>query len=151
MLQAVGKQVVPLKNVAIGAVIKVVTNYILVGTPVINIYGVPIGTTLCYLYIVAANLYCLIKYTGVKPDFYSILVKPFFAGVVSGISAFAAYHAVFAIVNRNLLATAGAIITAAIVYLIALSLFKVLESEDILTLPKGDKILKICKKIRLVR
>ena len=151
MLQAVGRQVVPLKNVAIGAVIKVVTNYILVGTPVINIYGVPIGTTLCYLYIFAANLYCLIKYTGIKPDFYSILVKPFFAGAVSGVSAFASYHAVFALVNKNLLATAGAIITAVIVYLIALSLFKVLESEDILTLPKGDKILNLCKKIKLVR
>ena len=92
MLQAVGKEVVPLKNVAIGAVIKVVTNYILVGTPVINIYGVPIGTTLCYFYIFAANLYCLIKHTKIKPDFYSILLKPFFAGAVCGASAFAVYY-----------------------------------------------------------
>lgn len=151
MLQAVGKEVVPLKNVAVGAVIKVVTNYILVGTPSINIYGVPIGTTLCYFYIFAANLYCLIKHTGIKPDFYSILVKPFFAGAVSGVAAFAAYHLIFALLKRNLFATAGAILAAAAVYIVALSLFRVLESEDILTLPKGDKILKICKKIRLVR
>ena len=151
MLQAVGKEVVPLKNVAIGAIIKVVTNYILVGTPVINIYGVPIGTTLCYFYIFAANLYCLVKHTGIKPDFFSILIKPFFAGAVCGVSAFAVYNLVFAILKRNLFATAGAIIGAAVMYVIALSLFKVLESEDILTLPKGDKILKLCKKIKLVR
>ena len=151
MLQAVGREVVPLKNVAIGAVIKVVTNYILVGTPAINIYGVPIGTTLCYFYIFAANLYCLVKHTGIRPDFYSILLKPFFAGAVSGVSAFAVYEIVFAVLKRNLFATAGAIIVAAAVYVVALSVFRVLESEDILTLPKGDKILKICKKIRLIR
>ena len=151
MLQAVGKEVVPLKNVAIGAVIKVVTNYILVGTPAINIYGVPIGTTLCYFYIFASNLYCLIKYTGIKPDFYSILLKPFFAGAVCGAAAFGVYHLIFAVLSNNLFATAGAIIAAAVVYIISLSLFRVLESEDILTLPKGEKILKICKKIRLVR
>ena len=151
MLQAVGREVVPLKNVAIGAVIKVITNYILVGTPVINIYGVPIGTTLCYLYIFAANLYCLVKHTGIKPDFYSILLKPFFAGAISGVSAFAVYEIIFAVLKRNLFATAGAIIAAAAVYVVALSVFRVLESEDILTLPKGDKILKICKRIRLIR
>lgn len=151
MLQAVGKEVVPLKNVAIGAVIKVVTNYILVGTPVINIYGVPIGTTLCYLYIFAANLYCLIKYTGIKLEYYSVLIKPFFAGAVSGVSAFAVYNLLLGVMHKNFVATAGAIAVAAAVYLVALSLFSVLSSEDILTLPKGDKILKICQKIKLVR
>ena len=151
MLQAVGKEVVPLKNIAVGAVLKIVTNYILVGTPSINIYGVPIGTTVCYLYIFAANLYCLIKHTGIKPDFYSILVKPLFAGLCSGVTAFAVYNLVFALIKRNLFATAGAIISAAVVYIIALGVFKVLESEDILTLPKGDRILKICKKVHLLR
>lgn len=151
MLQAVGKEVVPLKNVAIGAIIKVVVNYILVGTPVINIYGVPIGTTLCYLYIFVANLYCLVKHTGIKPDFYSILIRPFFAGAISGAAAFAAYHPIMAVSHSNFFATAGSIFAAAIMYLVALSLLGVLESEDILTLPKGDKILEICKKIRLVR
>lgn len=151
MLQAVGKEVVPLKNIAVGAVLKIVTNYILVGTPSINIYGVPIGTTVCYLYIFAANLYCLIRHTGVKLDYYSILIKPLFAGLCSSAAAFAAYGIVLSALHRNFVATAAAIFAAVIVYIIALSVFRVLESEDILTLPKGDKILSICKKIRLVR
>ena len=151
MLQAVGKEVVPLKNIAVGAVLKIVTNYILVGTPQINIYGVPIGTTVCYLYIFAANLYCLIKHTGVKPDFYSVLMKPFFAGGCSGVSAYAVYYIVFGLVHKNFIATVAAIFAAALVYVVALSIFRVLESEDILTLPKGDKILKLCQKIHLVR
>ena len=151
MLQAVGREVVPLKNVAIGAVIKIVTNFILVGNPYINIYGVPIGTTLCYAYIFISNLYCLIKYTGVKLNFKSVLLKPFLAGAVSGAFAFAAYNLAISLVKRNIIATPAAILVAAVVYVIALSVFKVLESDDILTLPKGDKILEICKKIRLVR
>ncbi|MBR4909886.1 MAG: polysaccharide biosynthesis protein [Clostridia bacterium] len=151
MLQAVGKEVVPLKNVAVGAVIKVVTNYILVGNPKINIYGVPIGTTLCYLYIFAANLYCLIKYTGVGINIKSTLLKPFVAGALCAAAAYGSYRLIYRFVHRNIFATPGAIAVAAVVYLIAISLFRVLESEDILTLPKGDKILKICKKIKLVR
>lgn len=151
MLQAVGKEVVPLKNIAIGAVLKIITNYILVGTPQINIYGVPIGTTLCYLYIFTANLYCLIRHTGIKPDFYSILIKPLFAGICTGVSAFVVYNLVLGVLHSNFFATAAAIVAAAVVYLIALSVFRVLESEDILTLPKGEKILKLCKRIKLVR
>ena len=151
MLQAVGKEVVPLKNVAIGAVLKIVTNFILVGTPVINIFGVPIGTTICYLYIFVANLYCLIKHTGIKPDFYSILIKPFFAGALSSVTAFAVFNLLSLVIKKNIVLTGAAILSAVIVYLIALSVFKVLSSADILTLPKGDKILKICKKTGLVR
>ncbi len=151
MLQAVGKEVVPLKNIAVGAVLKIVTNFILVGTPHINIYGVPIGTTICYLYIFTANFYCLIKYTGVKPDFYSILIKPLFAGTCAGVSAYFVYAFVFAALGHNSIATAAAIIGAAVVYVVALGVFRVVESEDVLTLPKGEKILNICKKIHLVR
>lgn len=151
MLQAVGKEVVPLKNIAVGAILKIIVNFVLVGNPYINIYGVPIGTTLCYFYIFAANLYCLIKYTGVKLDFYSTLIKPFFAGACSGVTAFAVYHIVLRGLHRNLFAAGGAIFAAGAVYIVALGVFRVLESEDILTLPKGEKILKICKKMRLVR
>ncbi len=151
MLQAVGKEVVPLKNIAVGAILKIATNYILVGTPQINIYGVPIGTTVCYLYIFVANLYCLIRHTGVKPDFYSILIKPFFAGVCSAVFAFGVYRLVMVVLYSNFFATVLSIFAAAIVYVIALGVFRVLESEDILTLPKGDKILAVCEKIRLVR
>ncbi|MBO4694105.1 MAG: polysaccharide biosynthesis protein [Clostridia bacterium] len=151
MLQAVGKEVVPLKNIAVGAILKIVTNYILVGTPQINIYGVPIGTTICYLYIFSANFFCLIKHTGVKPDFYSILLKPLLAGACSGLSANFVYGLIFTASRRNFLATCVAIFAAAIIYVVALGVFRVLESEDILTLPKGDKILVVCKKIHLLR
>ena len=150
MLQAVGKEVVPLKNIAVGAVLKIITNYILVGTPEVNIYGVPIGTTACYLYIFAANMYCLIRHTGVKPDFYSILVKPFFAGACSAVSAFAVYNIIVMSISSNFLATVLSIIVAAAVYLIAIGVFRVLEKEDILTLPKGEKILTVFKKLHLL-
>ena len=151
MLQAVGKEVVPLKNIAVGAVLKIIVNYILVGNPYVNIYGVPIGTTVCYFYIFAANLYCLIKHTGVKLDFYSTLIKPFIAGACSAVTAFAVYNIVLSFLHRNFFAAAGAIFAAAVMYFVALGVFRVLESDDILTLPKGDKILGLCKKLRLVR
>ena len=60
MLQAIGKQNVPVINIAIGAVIKIIVNYILVGIPSINILGAPIGTLCCYLFIFFANILCFV-------------------------------------------------------------------------------------------
>lgn len=47
LLQAIGKPSAPVKNIAVGALIKIIVNYILVGIPEINIMGAPIGTLCC--------------------------------------------------------------------------------------------------------
>ena len=67
----------------IGAVIKIVTNLILVSNPDINIYGVPYGTTLCYIFIFVADLAFLIHYSKQRINLISTLGKPFAAAAVS--------------------------------------------------------------------
>ena len=44
VLQSVGKQMVPVRNLAIGCIGKVIVTYILVGIPYFNIKGAAIGT-----------------------------------------------------------------------------------------------------------
>lgn len=150
MLQAIGKERVPLVNIAVGAMLKIIFNFILVGIPEINIIGVPIGTTICYGYICIANLICIIKYSKVKIDFVSTLLKPFIAGSGCGAMAFASYF-VFGYILHGKLLTVLSILAAGIFYIVLLALLKVIEEQDVLSLPMGEKMLKILKIVKIVR
>lgn len=150
MLQAIGKVNIPLRNIAVGAVLKIIGNFILVGIPEINIHGVPMGTTVCYAYICIANLISLAKYSKVKFDYSSTLLKPLFAGVCCGAAAFVSNYVLTGHINEKIV-TVLSIIFAAMCYLVFLAVLNVIKEEDVLTLPMGEKILKILKKFKIVR
>lgn len=151
MLQAIGKQSVPLKNIAVGAVLKIIINFVLVGTPSINIVGVPIGTTVCYAYICIANFICLVKHSGVMPNMMSVLIKPLFSGAVCAAAAFFAARMLPKLIFSGNIVTVVSILLAALVYVIMLSLLRVVEREDIYSLPNGKKIAKVLAKFRIIR
>lgn len=150
LLQAIGKPNVPVKNIAVGAVIKIVVNYILVGIPSINIIGAPIGTVCCYAYIAIADLFCIIKYSRVVPSMYVTIVKPLVASGVCAVAAYFSNMGLSYLLNGSKLATICAIFVAILVYIIAISFFRCITKEDVATLPKGDKLAKICAKLHII-
>lgn len=150
MLQAIGRMDVPLKLFAVGMVMKIVVNYILVGIPEINIQGANIGSIVCYGFVTVVALFVLCRETKIVPDFVSIFVKPLFAGIVCGAAAYFS-EIFFDFFFRQRIATVLAVITAIIVYIIALFVFRAIKREDILQMPKGNKILKILEKRKLIR
>ncbi len=146
MLQAIGKEKISLRNVAIGAVLKVIVNFIFVGIPTINIQGAAIGTFVSYLFIFIANLLSLIKYTGVKPNIYKTLIKPFIAALCCGLST--------VLVDLSRLGNIGIIAEvaiAAVTYFVVLVIFNTFEPTDVLSLPKGEKMLKALTKLKIIR
>ena len=145
MLQAIGKQVISLRNVVIGAVIKVVINFIAVGIPSVNIRGAAIGTFACYLAVFLLNLLSLIKYTGIVPNLIKVIVKPLLASLCCGAVAF---FIPLGISKTDTIIKIGA---AGITYLAALVVFNVFEDEDVLSLPGGQKVLPILKKCKFIR
>ena len=150
MLQAIGRQGVPLRNIAVGALLKIVINFVLVGTPEINIMGVPIGTTVCYAYICIANLICFVKYSGVMPNLLLAVGKPIICGAVCGGTAWAVNQALKRVLGNSLSALI-AIAAAAFVYVVMLFAIKAITRQDIISMPKGKKIIKILEKLRLMR
>lgn len=146
MLQAIGKEKISLRNVAIGAALKVVVNFVFVGIPTINIKGAAIGTFVQYLFIFVANLLSLIKYTGVKPNLWKTVLKPFIAALACGVST-----VVIDLSSLGSLGTAVEIAVAAFVYLMALIILNTFEADDVTSLPKGEKILKLFIKFKIIR
>lgn len=151
MLQAIGRQGVPLRNIAVGAVLKIVINFVLVGTPEINIFGVPIGTTVCYAYICVANLVCFIKYSHVVPNILLSIGKPLICGAVCGGTAWLVSFLLAKTAIATSFSSLVAIAAAALVYVIMLFLIKAITREDIISMPKGKKIIKVLEKLKLMR
>ncbi len=146
MLQAIGKEKVSLRNVAIGASLKVIVNLLFVGIPSINIQGAALGTAVSFIFIFIANLLSLIKCTNVKPNLLKTVLKPFVAALTCGLSTL--------ILNLSAIGKIGTIFEvalAAVVYLAVLIILNTFEPEDVISLPKGDKLLKMFKKLKIIR
>lgn len=151
MLQAIGRQGIPLRNIAVGAVLKIVINFVLVGTPEINIVGVPIGTVVCYAYICIANFICFVKYSGVVPNLLLAVGKPLVCGAICGFSAFICNFLLALIGITGSLATLASIAFATLVYVVMLFLLRAITKNDIISMPKGKKLLKVLEKFGLMR
>ena len=150
MLQAIGRMDVPLKLFAEGMVIKIVVNFILVGIPELNIQGANIGSIVCYGFVTVVALFVLCRETKIVPDFVSIFVKPLLAGIVCGAAAFFS-EMFYDFFFRQTIATILAVFTAIVVYIIALFVFRAIKREDVLQMPKGNKIIKLLEKRKLIR
>lgn len=151
MLQALGKAKIPVYSLSIGAIAKVITNYIFIGMPSLNINGAVVGTVVCYTIIVVINLVALLKTTKIKLNFISVAVKPAFCSVLCGISAytsFGLFNYVLPEITRgkhsitNIIATGIAVVFAVAVYAISMLLVGGIAKTDIIMLPKGEKIAK---------
>ncbi len=159
ILQGIGRADVPAKTLAICCVIKVGLNYILIGIPEINIKGAVFGTACFYLACIAINFSVLKKETGVKIDFKTVILKPLIASVLCGGSAYGTYRLLSSVLtfgdassrlNGSTVSCVIAIGIAVIVYAISALLLKTLVKNDILLLPKGEKIAKILEKYKLI-
>lgn len=159
ILQAIGRADVPAKALAIGCVFKIGVNYILIGIPSINIKGAVFGTALFYLICITYNYVVLKRETQIKIDFATVVIKPLFASLLCGLAAYGSYKlfcSIFTFGNMNgrlngrSLSCLLAILVAVIVYAAAVLLTKTMVKDDILLLPKGEKIAKLLEKYKLI-
>ncbi|MBC8569807.1 putative polysaccharide biosynthesis protein [Zongyangia hominis] len=149
MLQAVGRPDLPVKLMVVGGIVKLGINFFLVAIPSINIHGAPIGTVLCYLIIVLVGIVCLCRTTGVVPRVGSVFLKPLIAGGICATAGWASYG-LFRMGLSGSMSTIASIAVAGVVYVLALFLIHAITKDDILMLPKGEKIAKLLEKRGLI-
>jgi stage V sporulation protein B len=150
ILQVNGYERKPLISMAIGACVKLVASFILVQTPGVEMKGTPISTFLCYLTVTAIDFYFLKKYIHMKLNFVDLFLRPFIASAACAAAALGSYTLISSYVSTKL-ATLLSICVAGVVYLVLIFVTKAIRSEDITMLPKGEKLLGILKKAKLVK
>ena len=154
MLQALDKTKIPLISLSAGAFAKLIANFIFVSIPKLNVNGAVVGTVLCYVIVVSINFVALIKTAKVRINLLSVFIKPIFSGILCGIAAYTSYG----ICNRflpefsikNLFCLAVSIGFGGVVYVISILLVKGIAKDDVIMLPKGEKIAKILAKFGFI-
>lgn len=87
-LQATGNAPFTALSSAIGCGVKTAATFILVSIPSVNVFGAALATDLAYPVIALMNLIHLRKKTGIRLDFWGILIKPLLAASVMGGAAY---------------------------------------------------------------
>ena len=149
MLQGIGKADVPVKLMLVGGGLKLIVNFVCVAVPQFNIKAAAWGTLACYVFIAFSSMAVLLKKTKIRLPMREVFFKPLLAGLICGATAFLGDRLLSAFLPSKL-ATVGAIGLAAVFYLISLLLLRTLSKNDILMLPKGEKIVKRLEKRNLL-
>lgn len=150
VLQGIGKQTIPVRNLMIGSSLKLVLTYTLCGVPGIGILGAVIGTIVSYFVASILNIIAIIKYTKVKFGFINILIKPAISVIFMTIAVTQSYNFIGSILD-NKIATIIAILIGIIVYGISLLITGTLRYNDFELFPKTEKIGMVLKKIGLLK
>lgn len=149
ILQATGNEIIPVINMLIGGIAKVVINYFLVANPDININGAPIGTTSCYVIILILNIIAISVKLKVSLPLSELIVKPGLSALVMAVVLYFV-SPLFSGYGRLIEAMAP-IVIGGLCYLVMIVLLKGITEEDIELLPKADMLTKLCKKLRIIR
>ena len=149
MLQSLGKMSIPLILSCISMVIKIATNYLFVSMVELNVTGAAIGTLVSFTFVFIVGMYLLVRYSKVRPDFISTILKPLIGAVLCAATAFGVYWLCNKFMSY-MFAMAIAIIAAVAVYVVSLMLIKTFREEELLMLPKGKNIVTILAKLHLL-
>ncbi|MEG0876007.1 MAG: polysaccharide biosynthesis protein [Oscillospiraceae bacterium] len=151
VLQAAGRERLPMYTMLIGGGLNIVLNWFLVGNPNINIFGAPIGTLICYLVMSGLNLFFVMKKLPERPKLARIFVLPAINCAAMGLVAFIMYPAALRLLGAGaepgrmiiIVALAIAIGLAGIVYAVLTIVTQSITIEDMKLLPKGEKLAKL--------
>ena len=86
------------------------------------------------------GVYLLIRFSGVKLNFFTTTVKPLIGAVASSVTAFFVNMLCMGCKLPQRLSTVIAIVAAAVVYLALLLILRTFSAQEVKILPKGDKI-----------
>ena len=147
ILQSYRKTFLPIVSMSIGVVVKIISEYILIGIPDINIYGAPISTFLCDLVITAINLYFISKQLWEYSFDSSAFLRTMLASLISIAASLAVYLPVNMMTQNIKLAFIITLPVTVVAYVVVSFLIKAISHEDIEMLPLSNKIKNIlCKR-----
>ena len=148
ILQSHGYAHVPVINMLSCGVVKLVVVSLLTRNPAIGIYGVPMGTILCYSCIGVLNLLAIRKLVPQKPRLLRSLLRPILPAAVMGVAVYGSYWALVKLLGADasrVILCGVPVVVGVVVYLVCVVLFKTVKREDCLLLPKGEKIAKLLR------
>ena len=134
VLQGLGHPTIPMVNMILAAVVKVVLNWVLTAIPWLGIMGAAWATAADMGVAAVINLYFIWRYIGYRMEFLQLLKTVAAAAVMAG-AVHLFYSAVMETLAVNAVATFGAVFVGVVVYFAVLLLIRGLLEEDMARIP----------------
>lgn len=151
VLQGLGHTTIPLVNMVISALVKIVMSWTLTAIPSLGIKGAAWATNADFGVAALLNMYFVYRYVGFSLDIKDTM-KAVGSAIIMGGVVLLTYDFVMTQTFHNTLATLIAIAVGGTVYGIALLLLGGIQERDLERVPKvGPKLVKILSAMRLVR
>jgi len=145
ILQSVNKQFLPVKNLIVGLIVKIILSYTLISMPEINIKGAAISTTGAYLIVALLNWYDINTKTPIKIGLIKLTFKPILSSAALAVAVWISFKLCRIVVSQNL-STLISIAFGVLVYVLSLFITGAITEEDLDLIPKGEKLKKFVRK-----
>lgn len=146
ILQGMGKERIPVINMLIGALAKLLISYFLTSMPDININGAAIGTVIGYALAFFLDFMILKKYLIKGISIMPLFVKPAIATTIMTILAHFSYKFLYNLTVSNKIATLTSVLLSVVAYGLVIILIGGIREEELDMAPGGKKLSRMLKK-----
>lgn len=142
-LQGLGKVNLPVIAFAIGAIIKLAFNLILI--PKIGVKGAVISSIICHIISYSICFSSLRRNLDIELEIDKFLIKPIIATIIMLASSYLVYINLFKTISKNIILVFS-LLLGIFVYVFVIIMLKILSEEEIFMLPYGQKMYRKIKK-----
>ena len=150
ILQGMGKPMVPVMALLVGMLFKVVISYTLTGIASVNIIGSGIGTVSAYAVASIIEFIYIKKHMQLKLSPKEFIIKPLLTVITMFVVVKLSYGVTVGFLG-NALATLISISIGGVVYGLVLVGIGGITKEELMSMPKGEKIYSILRKFKLMK
>ena len=144
-LQGMGRQQWPVWSLLAGGVLKIVSNYIFLSLPAVNILGASISNVVCYGVAGLIDTVLVLRVTGLKVRLWEMFLKPLVCSLAMGVAVFLVYKGLYAL-RPGTIATLLAVIVGVGVYLLMAIVTGLFTPEELDSIPGGGRIKKYIRR-----
>ncbi|NLZ81487.1 MAG: polysaccharide biosynthesis protein, partial [Clostridiales bacterium] len=149
ILQGINQMRLPVIHAIISLLAHLFILVLLIGVFNTGIYGVTAAYILFAVFICILNARSITKHLSYKQEIIRTFLLPTLSSVIMGIGVYAVYTVLHSFTKSNILSTMVSVSVGIIIYVVLLLLFKCVQEDDLYSVPKGDKIVSIARKLHL--
>ena len=149
ILQGLDRLTAPAKNALISLGIHLMAVLVMLVVFKWGIYSLVFSNVIFSFCMCVLNMKDVYKASGFRQDFKTCYIKPFLAALIMGVAAFVSNKLLSTLMPGRFLANGLSIIIAMLVYAVAVIRVGTLSESDMLALPMGGRILRVCKRFKI--
>ncbi len=150
VLQGINRMQVPLKNAVISLILHVIILCVLLFGFKMGIYSVVYSNILFAFIMCILNGAAIRKFLNYRQEMKKTFILPTLASGVMGAVTYGTYFLTHLALKRNVFSVLSAIAVAVVVYGILLLKLRCVDESELLSVPGGNKLVRIARKFHLL-